>query len=422
MKKLVIALLIILIACQQTPQCNPPYFEWQKGACCLDINSNRVCDSDEKTESSQSELKTIPDITEIPKIVQKPAEEKSTDRVVFDSLKKVVKIETPSDEGMVIGSGFFVSEDGYIITNLHVIEELYGLSELWNRREDYAPEPIRITTRDGTQYSEHQVRVIGGNDLYDIAVLQIISDEKFPFFEFAPVYTVKIGDQVFALGSPQGLDFSASRGVVSAKNRVMAENQQPKYIQTDTPINPGNSGGPLINSEGKVIGVNTYKYVDVAVEGLGFALESETAKEYYEALKQVKARIPRIICKKKDDGAIECEWEIVRPNKILNPDSEIMINKMELDTFQMSTELKNKRNKTVDVCFKMLAITNGKIARNDLLDEKITLKPSMTLVKLVQIKPSFIMPEDTWDEYIQIDAIECESKKVLGTTYKRALH
>ena len=156
------------------------------------------------------------------------------------------------------GSGFILTQDGYILTNYHVIE---GAST------------VKVTAYDGTTYD---AAVIGGDEDYDIAVIKVEGTN------FQPVVigksgSVQIGETVAAVGNPLGeLTFSMSQGIVSCVNRAINVDGKPfNMIQVDCSINPGNSGGPLFNSYGEVIGIVSAKYSsysNTTVEGIGFAI------------------------------------------------------------------------------------------------------------------------------------------------------
>ncbi len=153
-------------------------------------------------------------------------------------------------------SGFLISNDGYIVTNNHVIEDASTIS---------------ASTYDGNYYS---ARIIGSDSAIDLALLKI--EGSFQKIELADSDQVQVGQEVIAIGNPLGLSFSVTRGIVSGVHRTGPNNLQ-IYVQTDVTLNRGNSGGPLINKEGKVIGMNNFKVGDA--EALGFALESNTIKE-----------------------------------------------------------------------------------------------------------------------------------------------
>ena len=170
--------------------------------------------------------------------------------IIEDVIAGVVTIKTDVSQG----SGFFISDDGYVVTNAHV---LYG-AKLAN-----------VHTSDGGSYSSV---LVGYDDDMDLALLKISG--SFDELDFGDSGDVKIGEKVIAIGNPLGLSFTATEGIISAKNR-QGINNLPYYFQTDVSLNPGNSGGPLIDTAGEVIGVNNFKVS--GAEGLGFALEIDRA-------------------------------------------------------------------------------------------------------------------------------------------------
>ncbi|MEM8631440.1 MAG: Do family serine endopeptidase [Pseudomonadota bacterium] len=167
-----------------------------------------------------------------------------------------------------LGSGFVISEDGFIVTNNHVIE---GADE------------ILIEFFSG---AELPASVIGTDPNTDIAVLKVESDEPLPFVAFGDSDVLRVGDWVFAMGNPLGQGFSASVGIVSARNRALSGSYD-DYIQTDAAINRGNSGGPLFNMEGEVIGVNTaILSPNGGSIGIGFAMSSGVVTRVVDQLQQ----------------------------------------------------------------------------------------------------------------------------------------
>src|SRR5690606_32277821 len=137
------------------------------------------------------------------------------------------------------GSGVIISEDGYIVTNNHVIQ---GASEL------------EITLNDNRTF---KANLIGTDSKMDIALLKIETNEKLPFATFADSDAISVGDWVLAVGNPYNLNSTVTAGIVSAKARNLSENGIQSFIQTDAAVNPGNSGGALVNSNGDLIGINT---------------------------------------------------------------------------------------------------------------------------------------------------------------------
>ncbi len=167
------------------------------------------------------------------------------------------------------GTGIVISEDGYIVTNSHVIN-------------NDSQSKVYITTKDSDVFS---AVVVGNDTRTDIAVLKCSESNHFFPAEFTSSDNLKVGQDVVAIGSPGGSSYSSSitKGIVSALNRTLSGNAN-AYIQTDTAINPGNSGGPLATLNGQVVGINTIKIVDTQYEGMGFAIPSVTVKEIADSL------------------------------------------------------------------------------------------------------------------------------------------
>ena len=168
-------------------------------------------------------------------------------------------------------SGFIVSEDGYVLTNNHVID---GADE------------IKIVMSDGQEYDK--VEVIGSDDKADVALLKIEDAENLPTVELGDSDGLEIGEWVIAIGNPFGLTETLTVGVVSALGRKVGRGRADVYqdfIQTDAAINPGNSGGPLLNLEGKVVGINSAIVTgDRGYMGIGLAVPINMAKAIQEQL------------------------------------------------------------------------------------------------------------------------------------------
>ncbi|HPD47598.1 MAG TPA: DegQ family serine endoprotease [Anaerohalosphaeraceae bacterium] len=166
------------------------------------------------------------------------------------------------------GSGFIISEDGYILTNNHVVGEA---------------DKIVVTLRDG---KEHQAKLVGTDPGSDVALIKIDA-EKLPTIELGDSDALEIGEWVIAVGSPFGLQATVTVGVVSAKSRGVGITQYEDFIQTDAAINPGNSGGPLLNVDGKAVGINTAIFSQSGgYMGIGFAIPVNMAKSILNQLKE----------------------------------------------------------------------------------------------------------------------------------------
>jgi len=167
-----------------------------------------------------------------------------------------------------LGSGFVISEDGYIVTNNHVIE---GSDE------------ILVEFFSG---KELPATIIGTDPTTDIAVLKVQSDEPLPYVSFGDSDVMRVGDWVMAVGNPLGQGFSVSAGIVSARNRALSGSYD-DFIQTDAAINRGNSGGPLFNMDGDVVGVNTaILSPNGGSIGIGFSMASNVVARVVDQLQE----------------------------------------------------------------------------------------------------------------------------------------
>ncbi len=164
------------------------------------------------------------------------------------------------------GSGFFVSDDGYIVTNYHVVSKGGEFTVILN---------------DSTEYS---ATLVGGDKRSDLAVLKVESDEKFTYVAFDDK-NPRIGEWVVAVGNPFGLGGTVTAGIVSANGRQLKSNKYDDFIQIDAAVNRGNSGGPSFNLSGKVVGVNTAIFSPTGGNvGIAFAIPASTASEIVDDL------------------------------------------------------------------------------------------------------------------------------------------
>ncbi|MCI9177322.1 MAG: PDZ domain-containing protein [Clostridia bacterium] len=179
------------------------------------------------------------------------------------------------------GSGIIISEDGYILTNNHVVNS----SSSTNNSFYEIGEANKVTVKLYNDTTEYEGEIIGTDSQTDLAVIKIKKD-GLTAAELGDSSSVQVGEFAMAIGSPLGLDNSVTAGIVSAVNREVEDDDGNKYtaIQTDAAINSGNSGGALVNSKGQVIGVNTLKLSGTGVEGVGFAIPINSTKDIYEQL------------------------------------------------------------------------------------------------------------------------------------------
>jgi len=177
----------------------------------------------------------------------------------------VVKVSSPAGTG----SGFFINEDGFLITNYHVIE-----------RETKIEVTVFQKAKNGFEKKNFKkVRIMAINLFVDLALLKVedLGDTKVKFVYLGDIDRIKVGEEVFAIGNPLGLERTITNGVISTKNRAF---EGLIYIQTNADINPGNSGGPLFNLAGEAIGVTNMGYVFYG--GLGFAIPVSYVKHFIE--------------------------------------------------------------------------------------------------------------------------------------------
>ena len=170
-----------------------------------------------------------------------------------------------------LGSGVIISDEGYIITNNHVVQ---------------FAETIEVEFYDGTK---QKAKLIGTDPQTDLAVIKTDPVKAMKYASFGDSDAVEVGEWVVAIGSPRGLDWTVTVGIISAKHRseigVLGPTGYEDFIQTDAAINPGNSGGALIGLSGKIIGINSLIVsASQGSEGLGFAIQSNMAKAISESL------------------------------------------------------------------------------------------------------------------------------------------
>lgn len=173
-----------------------------------------------------------------------------------------------------VGSGFFISDDGYIITNNHVVENAIK---------------VRVKTLEDKEYAAN---VVGTDPKTDLALLKIDA-KNLPFIQLGDSNKVEVGEWVLAIGNPLEQDLTVTAGIISAKGRQLGMADYEDFLQTDAAINRGNSGGPLINMEGKVIGINSVILAPSGGNiGIGFAIPSNIADKVVADLKS-KGRVVR---------------------------------------------------------------------------------------------------------------------------------
>ena len=219
-----------------------------------------------------------------------------------DALRKQFEEMLPGRDGAPmprqgLGSGFIISNDGQIVTNHHVVE---------------GAEEVTVKLADGRSFV---AMVVGSDPMTDIAVLKIEADVDLPFVEFGTSETLRVGDEVVAVGNPFGLGGTVTSGIISALSRDIHAGPFDDFIQTDAAINRGNSGGPLFNNNGDVIGVNTAIISPGGGSvGIGFAVPSDL--------------VQMVVADLADDGLIARGWLGVN----IRPMTEEVANVLGYDT------------------------------------------------------------------------------------------
>ncbi len=167
----------------------------------------------------------------------------------------------------IVGSGVIIEKEGQVLTNAHVVDGAASLS---------------VTLDSGDRVA---ARIIGLDAVLDVALLRVESKSVLPAARLGDSTTLKVGDEVVAIGNPIGLDQTMTRGIVSGLNRVLPGVSDQPMIQTDAPINPGNSGGPLVDRCGHVVGINTFISEDA--QSIGFAIPVNAVKTILRDLREV---------------------------------------------------------------------------------------------------------------------------------------
>jgi len=217
------------------------------------------------TPPKNTELATLPDPQGLYSVSRTPPPERSVRELVEQLGAAVVQVRTPGG----LGSGFFINDDGYLMTNFHVIEGETQISiEVFLQRNGQLE-----------RKSYKQVRIVAMNKFQDLALLKVEDSDapKFSYVALGDADKLSVGDRVFAIGSPLGLERTVTEGILSTKTRQF---QGELYLQTTAQINPGNSGGPLFNMRGEAVGVTNMKVT--SGEGIGFAIPMDTVKRFLD--------------------------------------------------------------------------------------------------------------------------------------------
>lgn len=436
-----VMLMLSVTGCQPLPVCNEPYILVGTG-CCLDRDGNKICDDDEADEAVDEPVdEPVDEVVEV--YEQEESEESSEEEQgnataeedeprfdVQDALKAVVLVQMKhynkaaqkTGRNLSSGTGFFTSPDGYVLTNMHVVDPYrYGLTEL----------DVMYTVK--TADNVYDTQLIDWNWDHDIALLKLKEKKtKMKYLELGSSEKTGQGDTIHVLGNPMGLEKSVTKGIISAKGRAGLNNESVKaYMQTDAAVNRGNSGGPFINEKGEVVAIATYGYGWYNA-GLNFGLESGKAKELYSIMKQNKLPIVTAPLKKCHEGPGEWFYsssayghESLHKNMEFSKPDDISIfydissNSIKFNSIQLDFE--NKGAEQHKICFHGKIITDGKILMDRKLDTEITAKPNMILTNQ-EVRIGFTTPNRFQWYYTEINASDCSTGEQYYSFYRRDVY
>ena len=192
--------------------------------------------------------------------------ERASPSVVSVQAMKINKAKPQRRFETIVGSGFVIDKDGHLLTNAHVVDGAASLS-------------VTLDSGDKTA-----ARLVGMDPVLDLALLRVDWKNPLPAAKLGDSSTIRVGDEVVAIGNPIGLDQTMTRGIVSGVNRMLPGVSEQPMIQTDAPINPGNSGGPLVDRCGHVIGINTF--ISEEAQSIGFSVPINSAKAILRDLRE----------------------------------------------------------------------------------------------------------------------------------------
>ena len=246
--------------------------------------------------------------------------------------------------GTASGSGVIISEDGYILTNNHVVNTssnsiFYQVSEA-----------NKVTVRLYNDETVYDAKIIGTDEATDLAVIKIEKD-NLTAATLGNSDKIKVGEFSMAIGNPLGMGSTVTAGIISAANRtVTSEGKNYTVIQTDAAINSGNSGGALVNANGEVIGINTLKLSGSGVEGIGFAIPiNSTVDIYKQLISDGKVKRPYIgIGGKTIDEQTAKQYKVVEGVYVVSIEQFSPAEKSELKAYDIITEFDGKEVKTMD--------------------------------------------------------------------------
>jgi len=238
------------------------------------VNANRAAVVNIGTTGTRRSVQERPRLRERPPGTPGPEGAPGEENPLQDFFERFFGEKPPGENNgerphSSLGSGFIISEDGYVISNYHVVREADEII-------------VRLSDR-----REYVAKIVGTDPRSDIAVLKVEAEKPLPALKLGKSSTLEVGEWVLAIGSPFGFDHSVTAGIVSAKGRSLPNENYVPFIQTDVAINPGNSGGPLFNLNGEVVGVNSQIYSRTGgFMGLSFAIPIDVVLNVYTQLRE----------------------------------------------------------------------------------------------------------------------------------------
>jgi serine protease Do len=246
--------------------------------------------------------------------------------------------------GSATGSGVIISEDGYILTNNHVVNTSSNSSFY------QVSDANKVTVKLYNDETVYEAKIVGTDETTDLAVIKI-DKTGLPAAELGDSDSIKVGEFSMAIGSPLGMESTVTAGIISASNRnITSEGKTLKVIQTDAAINSGNSGGALVNSKGQVIGINTIKISGTGIEGLGFAIPiNSTVDIYKQLISDGKVKRPYIGIQGRDlDSKTAEQYKLVEGIYIVSVEQYSAAEKADLKKSDIITEVDGKQVTTMD--------------------------------------------------------------------------
>ncbi len=246
--------------------------------------------------------------------------------------------------GTATGSGVIISEDGYILTNNHVVNTSSTSSYY------QVSQANKVTVKLYNDENVYDAEIVGTDEATDLAVIKI-NKNNLPAAKLGDSDSIQVGEFSMAIGNPLGMESTVTAGIISASNRtITSDGREYTVIQTDAAINSGNSGGALINSKGEVIGINTLKLSGSGIEGIGFAIPINSTIDIYEQLiSDGKVKRPYIGISGRDiDEQTAKQYKLVEGIYVVSVEQFSAAEKAGIKSYDVITEVDGTRVKNMD--------------------------------------------------------------------------